>query len=153
MEVGQSLFLRIFDDDATYHRWQNYYVGRIVSWDSKPWVYQSFIADGITAGDVSSESSLIVGIPANKVTTSAVKRALLKGYLMELRQYDFDPATNDDGPPVNQRLIASYLGEVVGAGGGLTFIEVELGSALAPVGVQIPPRTFTSKLIGMPCQL
>jgi hypothetical protein len=42
---------------------------------------------------------------------------------------------------------------VVGAGGAFESLRLELGSSLAPVGAQVPPRTFTTRLIGAPCKL
>jgi hypothetical protein len=42
---------------------------------------------------------------------------------------------------------------VVGVSGSFTSIEMELGSSLSPVGAQVPPRTFSTQLIGAPCKL
>lgn len=153
MSTAQSQFLRIFDEVSTYHRWQSYFVGQEVTWDGEQWSYQPFTADGITAGDVASESSLVIGVPNTAATNAAMLESLKNGYLVELEQYEFEVAPGLTAPPSTQRLIASYIGEVIGARGSFTWLEIELGSALSPVGVQIPPRTFTSQLVGVPCQL
>ncbi len=45
------------------------------------------------------------------------------------------------------------LSELVGAGGGFESITLELGSSLSPIGAQVPPRTFSTRLVGVPCRL
>ena len=150
---GQSQFLRIFSGSGVLQRWQSYYVNQTVSWNGQLWAYQAFNADGIVAGDVSSEASLVVGLPATSITLPAVREALRFGHLVEVNQYEFDPQQGDTAPQAGQVLIASYVGEVVGVKGRFTWVEMELGSTLAPIGIQVPPRTMTSQLIGVPCQL
>jgi hypothetical protein len=150
---AQSQFLRIFSETTTYHRWQSYYANATVTWAGQQWAYQSFNADGIVAGGVESEGSLTIGVPVTSATLPAIREALQYGHLMEIQQYQFDPQLGNSTPQATQQLIASYLGEVIGMKGRLTWLEVELGSALAPVGIQIPPRTMTSQLIGVPAQL
>lgn len=153
MALEQSLFLRIYDGGTTYHRWQNHYISKIVPWDGQSWVYVGFSADGITAGDISSESSLVISMPQTSITKQAIRNALRDGYLFELSLYEFDSIAGQTAPPINQQLVASYLGEIIAATGTLTFQEVEIGAPLSPVGVQIPPRTYASRLTGTPAQL
>ena len=151
--TGKAQFLRVHKDDITYHRWQSRWVDRNVLWSDATWAFQPFDADGIVAGDVESESSLVVGMPVTSITLPAMRDAMRLGQLVEITQYAFDPQMGNDGPQAEQLLVAIYTGEVVGIRGTFTRIEVELGSALAPVGIQVPPRTMTSQLIGVPCQL
>jgi len=42
---------------------------------------------------------------------------------------------------------------VVGGGGKLTNVRINLGSALSPVGAQFPPRKFTTAIMGKGCRL
>jgi hypothetical protein len=153
MARAQAQYLRIFSGATTYQRWQSYYVSTNVTWDGGSWTYQQFDSDGITAGEVQSESSISVRLPA---TTSAIEvalQAMNEARLVELRMYEFDTLLGNNIPQAGQSLIASYLGEVVGVNGGFTSIEMELGSSLSPIGAQVPSRTFTTKLIGSPCKL
>lgn len=150
---GQSQFLRIYSGSITYHRWQSYYANKTVAWAGAQWSYQPFDADGIVAGDVQAEGSLTVGLPSTSSTLPAVRTALQQGHLMEVQQYSFDPQLGNDDPQPAQQLIAAYTGEVIGMKGRFTWVEVELGSTLAPIGIQVPPRTMTSALIGVPVQL
>ena len=153
MARGQSQYLRIFSGSTTYQRWQAYYVNTSVTWESASWSYQPFDADGITAGEVQSESSISVTLPATSNVMEVVLQALDEARLAELRLYEFDTILGNSTPQAGQTLIASYLGEVVGVSGSFTSIQMELGSSLSPVGAQVPPRTFTSALIGASCKL
>jgi hypothetical protein len=153
MARGQSQFLRIFSGSTTYQRWQSYYVNTSVTWESAAWSYQPFDADGITAGEVQSESSISVTLPATTNVMEVVLQALDEARLAELRLYEFDTILGNSTPQAGQTLIASYLGEVVGVSGSFTSIQMQLGSSISPVGAQVPPRKFTTKLIGAPCQL
>ena len=153
MARGQSQYLRIFSGSTTYQRWQAYYVNTSVTWESAAWSYQPFDADGITAGEVQSESSISVTLPATTNVMEVVLQALDEARLAELRLYEFDTILGNSTPQTGQTLIASYLGEVVGVSGSFTSIQMELGSSLSPVGAQVPPRTFSTRLIGAPCKL
>ena len=153
MARGQSQYLRIFSGSTTYQRWQSYYVNTSVSYGGAVWAYQPFDADGITAGEVQSESSISVTLPATTNVMEVVLQALNEARLAELQVYEFDTILGNSTPQAGQALIASYLGEVVGVSGGFTSIQMQLGSSLSPVGAQVPPRTFSTRLIGAPCKL
>ena len=153
MARAQAQYLRIFSGSTTYQRWQSYYVNTSVSYGSAVWAYQPFDADGITAGEVQSESSISVRVPATTNAIEVALQALDEARLAELQLYEFDTLLGNSTPQAGQTLIASYLGEVVGVSGSFTSIEMELGSSLAPIGAQVPPRKFTSKLTGSPCKL
>jgi hypothetical protein len=153
MARGQSQYLRIFSGSTTYQRWQSYYVNTSVTYGGAVWAYQPFDADGITAGEVQSESSISVTLPATTNVMEVVLQALNEARLAELQLYEFDTLLGNSTPQTGQTLIASYLGEVVGVSGGFTSIQMQLGSSLSPVGAQVPPRTFSTRLIGAPCKL
>jgi hypothetical protein len=50
-------------------------------------------------------------------------------------------------------VVAEFIGEVVGGSSDFYSITMKLGSSLASVGAQVPPRRFTADLIGTPCRL
>ena len=153
MARAQAQYLRIFSGSTTYQRWHSYYVNTSVSWESATWAYQPFDADGITAGEVQSESSISIQLPATTNVVEVVLQALNEARLAELRLYEFDTLLGNSVPQAAQMLIASYLGEVVGVKGSFTSIEMQLGSSISPVGAQVPPRTFSTRLVGAPCKL
>ena len=153
MARGQSQYLRIFDEAGTYHRWQNYYVNATVVSGGASWAFLPFDLDGFTAGQTGDEGGVSVTLPATALVVDVVGDALRNARLVELTMYEFDTLQGNNAPQSDQDLIASYVGEVVAAGGPFESVNLELGSSLSPVGAQVPPRKFTSRLIGVPCKL
>lgn len=153
MSRAQAQYLRIYEGSTTYERWQSYYVNNSVSWQSQVWDYQPFEAEGITSGNVESESTLVVTLPALPNVIEAVLRAVARGRLVELTMYEFYPLYGNNAPQASQTLVAAYTGEVVGVEGTFTTLSIQLGSSLAPVGAQVPPRKYSTRLVGVPCRL
>jgi hypothetical protein len=150
---GQSQYLRIFDETSTYYRWQSYYVNQTVTWQSASWSYQPFVVNGLVAGSSGSGAGISVTIPATTLAVDVFSQALTANRLCEVRAYEFDSLLIQSMPQSSQALIASFVGEIIGIGGSFTELTIELGSSLAPVGAQAPPRNFTSILIGAPLRL
>ena len=149
MARAQAQFLKIFGTGgATQERWQSFFVGQDVSWDSQTWEYIPFVADGFTEGLSGDESDFSVSAPAESRVVAAFLRAIRLGVLAELSIYQFDSLVSATQPQEDQELIGRYTGQIVGASGGLTAITLRLGNALSPVGAQIPPRKFTTAIMG-----
>jgi hypothetical protein len=153
MARGQSQFLRIFDDGGTYQRWQSYYTGSTVIIDGASWAHQQFDVGGFVDGQTGDEGGVSVTLPATAFVMDAIGDALRNARLVELQMFEFDTLDGNDAPQPDQDLIANYVGEVVAAGGSFESVSLELGSSLSPVGAQVPPRKFTTRLIGVPCKL
>lgn len=155
MARAQAQFLRIFEGATTYQRYQNFYVNSTVSWEGEQWNWLGFDCDGLVEGAGEDEGGLSITLPATPEVIEEVEAALRATRLAEVRTYEFDILRNAGAivPPSVQTLVASYMGEVVAAGGGFETIDLELGSSLSPVGAQVPPRLFTSWTIGVPCKL
>jgi hypothetical protein len=153
MARAQSRYLRIFDDAGTYQRWQSYYINSTVEVDSQFWQYQQFDFDVLTDGQTGDEGGVPITLPATTTVIDAVNEAIRNTRLVEILIYEFDSLQGDDEPQDFQELIATYVGEVVGGGRTMEEVSIELGSSLSPVGSQVPPRKFTSRLIGVPCKL
>lgn len=150
---GQSQYLRVFDETSTYYRWQSYYVNQTITWQSASWSYQPFIVNGLVAGSSGSGAGINVVIPATTLAVTAFSQGLTANHLCEIKVYEFDSLLTQTMPQSTQSLIASFVGEIIGISGSFTELTVELGSSLAPVGAQAPPRNFTSILIGAPLRL
>lgn len=152
MARALSQYLRIYSGATTYKRWQSYYVGSTVTWSSQSWTYHPFEADGLVQGQVGNDR-LTLTVPATVEAVSSFEAALGDGRLVELSLYEFDTNLGNETPQAAQVLVASYLGEVAAVEGDFTELQVDLGSSLAPVGSQVPPRKYTNILIGNPCRL
>lgn len=153
MARALSQFLRIYDDSGDYYRVQKTYYNTVVTFENVTWSYLPFDADGFVAGQTGDEGGVSVTMPATQEVMDLVDRGIREKWLCELRMFEYSTISGNDGPVGGQNLVASYLGEIVGASGPLESIIIELGSSLSPVGAQWPPRNFTSRLIGVPCKL
>jgi hypothetical protein len=154
MARAQAQYLRIYDTTGvTHQRWQSYYVNATVSWDSADWQYVPFAADGFTAGISGDETDINVTAPATTTLIAAFETAINNGRLVDLSIYQFDTLLGNATPQAAQQLVAAFTGQVIGGAGGLTNIAIQLGSALSPIGAQIPPRKLITQLIGKGCKL
>lgn len=154
MPLAQSQYLRLFDAaGTTYARWQSYYIDTAVSWQGASWQFQQFAADGLTDGTADDGDSITIQAPATNVIIEAFQNALAAGWLAELLIYQFDPLINNSTPQGGQTLIGGYVGQAVAAKATMTSFALVLGSALAPVGAQVPPRKLTTLLMGQGCRL
>ena len=98
---------------------------------------------------------LSIVIPATPEVVSEIEDTVRASRLMGIYSYEFDTLQpgGEIAPLDDQTFVAAIVGEVVGARSTLESIEVELGSSLSPVGAQIPPRLFSTQLVGVPCKL
>ena len=115
--------------------------------------YLPFSGSGIVESAASGGKSVSITVPATNSAIEIFSLAVSNGWLCELKIYEFDSRLDQTAPQSGQNLIASYTAEVVNVSGTFTRLDIELGSALAPVGAQVPPRKFTSYLIGAPLRI
>jgi hypothetical protein len=153
MELGISQYLRFIRDGVTLARWQNGYHGPTVTWQGAPWIWVPFTAGGMVAGVSGDETGVTISAPATRQVRQAFEAALAGGHLVELTQYQFDPLASPGAPPVVHVLQAQFIGQVVGASASLTTMTAQLGTALDPVGSQVPPRALTTEIMGVGCRL
>lgn len=150
MATAQAQYLQLIDNtNTTVLRWQSYYAGATVSWQGANWQFIPFEASGMTSGISGAEASITVVAPATPPVVVGVNDAIARGLLAELSIYQFDPTIDNNTPQNNQTQVALFLGQVVGGSATLTTMTFQLGSALSPVGVQIPPLKLTTQLMGI----
>jgi hypothetical protein len=150
---GQAQYLRLFDDAATYTRWQGYYVNQTITWQNASWNYHPFTANGLIGGTAGTDVGVTIDVPATSTAVAAFENALNLNRLCEVRIYEFDTRLTQAAPQATQALIGIFVGEVISLGGSFASLTVSLGSSLAPVGAQVPPRKYTNILIGAPLRL
>lgn len=151
---GSAWFLRQLRGSVVLGRYQNHWPGQLVTWESTSWAPLPFQPGTLAAGDVTAEGGASVSLPFDAVNWQRAKDAQSVGDFWELRQFRFDTIGADDGPPGSMTLWSGFLGQVVEVElQGLAQIDVALGSVLSPVGVQIPFRTISTDLVGVPLRL
>jgi hypothetical protein len=154
MARAQSQYMRIYSiTDITYHRFQNYYGQQTVLFGGNNWQYLTFRANGFTAGISGDETNVTITAPATTLVMQAFEPSIAEGRLVDLEIYQFNTLSGNDIPQPSQLLVAAYTGQIVGGSGGLTSMTLKLGSALSPVGAQIPPRKFTTQVMGAGARL
>lgn len=150
---AQSQFLRIYTSGGSdHHLWQNFYVNQTVTVSSKSYRYFPFSWEGISESSALGEQTVTLTLPATSLAVSAFETAFSSKHLCELQTYEFDSRLGVSAPQTGQILIATFLGYVARMSGSFTGLSVELGSTIAPVGAQIPSRTATNRLVGVPIQ-
>lgn len=153
MALAQSQFLKIYDVAGIVHqRWQNYYIDA-VTWDSQSWQPVAFIAEGLSSGINGEESDISITAVGITSVARAIERAILYGQLVELNVYQFDTILGNSTPQTAQQLVGTYAGQVTGGSASVINITMRVGAALAPVGAQVPPRKFTTAIMGQGCRL
>lgn len=150
---GQAHYLRVFDTSTTYARWQSYYINQTIAWDSATWSYNPFSVNGLLSVSGSSGSDVSITVPATTLAVDLFRTALDNNRLCEVQVYDFDSSLSQEAPQSSQTRIAIFVGEVIGISGSFTELNVSLGPSLAPVGAQVPPRNYTTSLVGAPLRL
>lgn len=149
---SQAFYLRVFSGATDFQRWQSYYVNQTITFDSKSWDYHPFTVDAFTGGSTPGER-FTLEVPATNQAVETFNYALGLNWLCEVRLYEFSTQVTQNAPSTSQVLIAAVFGEVVEVRGGFTSLSVTLGSGLAPVGAQAPPRTYTTALVGTPLRV
>ena len=153
MATGQAAFVSLGDGFGTvYARWQSYWIDAVVSWSSQQWSYQQLDWAGVTSGQAVGDQASLT-LPAVPSVLAMTEQALAGPWVATLSVIQFDESAASSGPPATTVLAASCVGEVIGASASLTQLTWKLGSALAPIGAQFPPRTAITALIGVPCRL
>ena len=150
---GQAQYLRIYNGATTYQRFQSYYINQAVSWAGATWVYQPFVVNGLIGGTPSADVDITIDVPCTERLLQTFKDALNFNRLCEIKLYEFDTRLSNAAPQAGQLLIGIYVGEVISMGGSFSLLTVRLGSTLAPIGAQVPPRKFNNHLIGAPIRI
>ena len=148
---AQSQYLRIYTSGGSDHiLWQNYYINTTVTVSSKNYEYYPFEFGGISESSALGGEAVTITVPGTQEVVDAFLEAAYLERLCEVNVYEFDNRFGNVAPQTGQTLVGSFLGYIKRIGGSFTTLQIELGSALAPVGAQIPPRTYNSFLIGAP---
>jgi hypothetical protein len=151
---GQAQYLRVYTSGGADHKlWQNFYVNTDVTLSSKTYNYFPFEWNGVGESSVLGGQTVSLRMPATSLAISCFETAFKEQQLCLVSTYEFDTRLGVDDVPSSQTLIAEFLGYIGSMNGSFTELIVELGSTLAPIGAQIPSRTATNSLVGVPILL
>jgi hypothetical protein len=134
-------FLRVFSGSTDQLKLQNYFIGQTVdSYD-----FGAFETSGTIVSTGTEQTGLTLTFPYSKSRQDFADQAFANGWLVEMTMYQFNPDT-----PSAKTLIARMVGEVVSIESNLQVVALTVGSSLEPIGAQIPPRKYTTTLVGTP---
>jgi hypothetical protein len=128
---------------AVVHRWQNRWSGQTVDGHS----FMPFLIQEINSSVAAASDSVSLSLPEMKTTIELVEQAVADAYVVQLIIKKYPDADSTAGT-----VVAQTTGEVIGATLSIGAIQVDLGSSLDPVGAQIPPRRFTTTILGAPAR-
>ena len=148
MAAAIAAFLRFHDADTTYARWQRRWPGTIMHAGAQ-WSYVQFHAAGLLAGGAQEEAQFSVSAPATTMVLQTVECALDRGWLATIELWAGDPVASASAPDPNQVLLTAFTGQVTGGQDSLTLTTFSLGSTLAPVAQQVPPRVMSAQIMGV----
>jgi len=151
---GQAQYLRIYEPGGSDYRLiQNFYVNTDVTVSSKTYSYFPFEWSGVQESSALSGQTVSLRMPATSLAINSFESAFKEHRLCVVSAFEFDTRVGVSAPQSGQTLIAEFVGYVSRMNASFTELVVELGSTLAPVGAQIPFRTATNELVGVPIQL
>ena len=151
---GQAQYLRIYEPGGSDYRLiQNFYVNTDVTVSSKTYSYFPFEWNGVQESSALSGQTVSLRMPATSLAINSFESAFKQNRLCVVSTFEFDTRLGVSAPQSGQTLIAEFVGYVSRMNASFTELVVELGSTLAPVGAQIPFRTATNELVGVPLQL
>ncbi len=150
MSRSQMATLRLYSGGTTYIRWQNYFVNTSLSFLSETWDFFPFEFGGITESAAPGGNELTINLPATSTVVSEFSKAQANLWLCEVTLYEFSAYSSQNAAPTTYTVVASHLGQVLNLGGSFAQLDIGLGTVLSPVGSQVPPRTYSTSLIGAP---
>lgn len=150
---AQASYFRVYSGATTYVRWQSYYVNKSVTLSGASYEYFPFECSGVSETSAFGAQSMTVTMPATERARDVLQDALYSERLCEVKVYEFNGILGQDVPVSSQVLIVDFVGKIRKMSGSFTSIEIEIGIPLSPVGSQIPPRNYTSALVGSPMRI
>ena len=151
---AQAQYIRIFiDGGADQELLQNFYVNSTVTVSSKDYEYYPFEFEGLVESSAIGGQNVNLTLPATKRSQDIFLKAAYQEYLIEVKVFEFDGRLGLDAPQSGQQLISTFFGRVSKMSGSFSVLNVELGTALDPIGAQVPPRTYNTTLVGAPIRL
>lgn len=136
-------FLEIKNGSTRVAAYQNYWPGQTVN----GYTHFPFTTEGIVADSTGGQANFSVVLPATHEAVTLLEAGIANNYLGRIQIYQFDPPANNTLPSV-RTLVAQFDGEFIAGQTTQTAVTLTLGSSLDPVGAQVPPRKFTSTLVG-----
>ena len=110
--------------------------------------FMPFRIDEVHSAISSSSDTVSIQFPETKAVVDLVEAAVAEAYIVQLTIKKYTSPSATTGGTV----VAMTTGEVVQASMNTQLVQVVLGSSLDPVGAQVPPRRYTTTILGAPAR-
>lgn len=141
--IGIYLKLKTSQGTESNYRWQNFFKGETRRYDNSDYSYGGFGFSGGTldleAGNI--QASLVFDL--NTISLSVFEQAAREFWIAEIRTVWLDPVTFAEGSEHSQEVYA-----ITGFSHDNSRLQVQLGSPLDAVSVNVPRRVLTTSLVG-----
>jgi hypothetical protein len=154
--IQHAVFLRLWEPTTndTGLALQSFYRQGPVTIGADSYQFLDFIVNGLANTGNADQTDLTITLPGLTAISTAADDAMAEGWLATVTIYRFDLPTRPDTPPPGQVVLLEAIGEVTGGGEDFpATVTITVGSALESLGAQVPPRRFTTALVGTPCRL
>lgn len=140
--MSTTAFVQFLTINGTTY--QNYWVKQTVNGAA----FYPFMCDGFLSAATSGQDSVRVTVPLTGESLGWLENGLANAWIVTIRMHQFDPANTAVPPPLT--LVTEYTGEIIKGQRNASQISFDVGSSLSPVIAQVPPRKYTTTLIGEP---
>jgi hypothetical protein len=125
-------------------QWQNRWNSQTIEGHE----FMPFMINEINSAISSNSDTVTIQFPEIKAIVDLVEAAVSAAYIVQLSIKKYTTPTATTGGTV----VAMTTGEVVQASMNTQMVQVVLGSSLDPVGAQVPPRRYTTTILGAPAR-
>ena len=148
--VGNFLTLKGGSSNNVVYRYQNFFIGEEVSYDSATYLFLPFGFSGVAVnrnGDGTDASLVLPNNPESgsygEISRGWADEALRKTWNVHVRTLIVDP---DDKTSFS--LLCQYYGQVSTGGWNNTQVVLTISSVLDAVGSDVPQRQLTQRMVG-----
>nr|BAR34298.1 putative phage minor tail protein [uncultured Mediterranean phage uvMED] len=148
MTVGLAQFLTVTDASGTVlDRWQNYWINETVD----GFAFAPFNVAGLISKVSSGAESVEIQFPATPDNATMIELGMQLYYIATIEQYQFLPPVS--GVPSSKTKIGFFTGEFQSAEFNESSLLLGVGANLDSTESQVPPRNFTTVMVGFPPKL
>lgn len=144
MEISIGNYIRFQAPSAgTEYRFQNFFIGKTVTYDAKPYTFLPFGFSGVSINRNGDNTDASVVLPNNRLSRAWALEAVRDRWLAQVYVMMLDPANSEDPTLMHQ-----YIGKTSSGRWDETSLSLTLNTVLDAVGGEVPQRRITQTLVG-----
>lgn len=142
-QIALGNFLTFQRQGVVSHRFQNFFIGETITYESAQFGFLPFGFSGVTINKTGDNTTSSLILPNNSLSQSWAIEATNQRWLTRVQVLLLNPDNRTDFTQVHQ-----YWGRAVTSKWDETTITLTLGNILDSVGLDVPVRRLTQNLIG-----